>query len=646
MVGFYAHWIEDWWLPEIAAAGLNCTVTIAYCALLAASSNQPAEDYVSWPNKDWGVTLSALVAGLITVSTAAAGIVIEACLGQLKWHSLASANRALKEVSIHEEASRGALGSVKLLWRLRGRPAPSFGAILQIATLIVAPLAQQAVSTSLESRPVNGGVASLPIAANASFGAYTQTTVNDQYNALDNEYSTPMAAAILAGLFQQGKQPIPETVPQCSSGNCTFGEYNSLALCSDAVDVSQHIAVSPNGSFRCLPNGQCLPISNEETFGTVSLAGTVAQDDSSEPSALDFNSSIAFPNRPSALVDMFILYHNMTTGTGATTNFNTTASYGAVEFIVEWCIPRFTTTVTSGVSLTSRQPEPFVNFTVDENGLFATINNTSYSIDSLDHYALQRFFNQTLSGAVYVEGVAMTTISNGAATVYSPFWDNSNDNPSNDGTDISLLSTALPRLQTILNNTAISMTNYARSPSTPAEKTFVLNGAVFADQSIIVISWPYIVAPILYSLGSLAFLLLIMTQRKFGYIASPPIWKTSSEATLRALDPDLLSSMHDNALASEMSESSESLLVRLVPGRKGWRVVGSTVNDTRHVNMGGRTGSDSETIELLERPSRLHAHDPVHLKHRSLVSPVLDTPPFPESPGPDRARDGTTLLDH
>lgn len=66
------------------------------------------------------MTLNSLLALLTTVAKAGLMIPIGAAIGQLKWIWFAQKERPLADFQTFDEASRGPIGSLKLIGRLKG----------------------------------------------------------------------------------------------------------------------------------------------------------------------------------------------------------------------------------------------------------------------------------------------------------------------------------------------------------------------------------------------------------------------------------------------------------------------------------------------------------------------------------------------
>ena len=89
---------------------------------------------------DWnGVTLNAVVAVLAAITKALLEFAISDCLGQSKWIWFSWQQRPLKDLDLIESASRGPLGSLKLLQRPMGRSFINLGTIVIILTVAIDP---------------------------------------------------------------------------------------------------------------------------------------------------------------------------------------------------------------------------------------------------------------------------------------------------------------------------------------------------------------------------------------------------------------------------------------------------------------------------------------------------------------------------
>jgi len=133
------------WIWEILATIASAGCLIALVVILRLNDNKPRDN--------WGtlISLNAIVAIFITASKSLALLTIASCLAQLKWVLFKKSQRKLRELDLFEDAARGPLGSLLLLFHVRWRLGiASIGAIITIVALGVDTFAQQVLLT--ESR--------------------------------------------------------------------------------------------------------------------------------------------------------------------------------------------------------------------------------------------------------------------------------------------------------------------------------------------------------------------------------------------------------------------------------------------------------------------------------------------------------------
>lgn len=223
-----------------------------------------------WP---FDITLSALIALLATIANANLAVPLQSGLSQLKWIRFKAGRAPLSDMEIYDEASRGTWGALKLLVKARGGFYGSFGAVLTIIALTLGPFAQQVASyRSHMVQSLNG--ASIPRALNYTGYLPGLSSSNGFVPIL------PMKSAVYAGLFAENNNPSAALNVTCSTGNCTFEPFETLAICSSCVDMTQYMTrycedgVPPNGNISgCgwqLPGGAALLNTSSEVFSMTS----------------------------------------------------------------------------------------------------------------------------------------------------------------------------------------------------------------------------------------------------------------------------------------------------------------------------------------------------------------------------------------
>lgn len=102
------------WTFEIVSLLFAVAAVASIIAILAYYDGKPLP---SWP---YEITLNALIAVLTTVANAAMAVPLSSGLGQLKWERFKTGYEPLTDMEVLDDASRGALGALTLLRKMRG----------------------------------------------------------------------------------------------------------------------------------------------------------------------------------------------------------------------------------------------------------------------------------------------------------------------------------------------------------------------------------------------------------------------------------------------------------------------------------------------------------------------------------------------
>lgn len=139
-LGLWAR-CTNWWYWEIGAAILSLAFMLAVVGILFSIHGKPL---ASWT---LSIQPNSLIPVFVTLAKASLLFAVEACVSQLKWLHFEQATHPLDELQTFDSASRGPLGSLVLLWKMRGRAIiASTGALSTIIALAVDPFAQQIIS--------------------------------------------------------------------------------------------------------------------------------------------------------------------------------------------------------------------------------------------------------------------------------------------------------------------------------------------------------------------------------------------------------------------------------------------------------------------------------------------------------------------
>lgn len=102
--------VNAWWLWECFGWLLSTACLMTIVGLLSRYGGKPLR---SWPHS---ITLNSTLAILSAISKSALMIPVSAGISQLKWTRLKK-SRKLLDLQDFDEASRGPLGSMLLIWR-------------------------------------------------------------------------------------------------------------------------------------------------------------------------------------------------------------------------------------------------------------------------------------------------------------------------------------------------------------------------------------------------------------------------------------------------------------------------------------------------------------------------------------------------
>ena len=142
MISFFKgkHVEDTWYLHALAV--LWSTLSLgAIAALLGIYDGTPI---FKWH----GVTLNAVVAVLAVILKGLLAFAISDAIGHSKWIWFSRQQRPLQDLALIDNASRGPLGSLQLLYKSVARSAISLGAIVMILSVAIDPFIQLAIGTT------------------------------------------------------------------------------------------------------------------------------------------------------------------------------------------------------------------------------------------------------------------------------------------------------------------------------------------------------------------------------------------------------------------------------------------------------------------------------------------------------------------
>ena len=238
------------WLLELVSWLFSAVCMAAVIGVLIGLQNKPL---AAWTLAEkTGLTLNTYISILSKMAGSALILPVSEALGQLKWSWFLEHSKQMWDFEIFDNASRGPWGSFLLLIRTKGRALAAVGAMIMLCSLALDPFFQQVVDFPDQWALQN---ASSTIPRNAVYKpVYQKYYLKGLEQAQYNEDLYPV---IKKYLYDNGTQPIPfgngtrPDIPlSCPTSNCTWPEYETLAVCSSCQEVSHLLDIS----YTCMEN--------------------------------------------------------------------------------------------------------------------------------------------------------------------------------------------------------------------------------------------------------------------------------------------------------------------------------------------------------------------------------------------------------
>lgn len=279
-------WIAtDSWTLEYAALTIAVASLASIGILLGVYGEQPTS---IWTHT---ITLNSVLSTLATVMKGSMSLPVGACLSQLKWTWYHHEKRSLLHFRLFDAASRGPMGAASLLYQIHSWHLASIGAIVTLMALASDAFVQQSVTYPL--RTINE-TASVPCSWSYDLlGAFwrsppSRIIKNGSISIYEAERSIyeveqSMKAAIYDAIYDaiyhhNASVTGAAVSANCPTGNCTFPDYASMAVCSRCRDVTTSIEdvcipVNTTGAWKpdctmqaTLPNGLTIRNGDAETY--------------------------------------------------------------------------------------------------------------------------------------------------------------------------------------------------------------------------------------------------------------------------------------------------------------------------------------------------------------------------------------------
>ncbi|KAK8024283.1 hypothetical protein PG993_012349 [Apiospora rasikravindrae] len=511
--------IQEFWLLELLAVLLGVGCMVAMVVVAIHSDNTLVSDWSLL------IGINALFSVLVTISKAAMLLSISECIGQIKWLYLAKTECHLDALSAFDDASRGPWGSLLFLspWSINVWPQMArLGEFLTLVAMVVGPFAQQTVDIRTERMSgVSGANSSLLFTTIFDTGDLNTTDVNSNDEFKPTFLDERLQGAFFNGIFALGSN----FQYTCTSGNCTWPSFTSLAMCSKCTDVTERTQVveirdsdDVNYIFTT-PGGFVLPIVVPKTSprsGSHMLE--VAGNATIEHTPLKANETV------NLITLAIIQFRNKYAGGNKTIDDRPTGNWTATECIVSWCMKKF-----ESVEVFNGALKPFI---VKEMPLWPSLNQnlSQGAYEKVAWHLVPRitsFEDEDLledGNRDYRLGTSGFTIVNQDHATLSEFMGEIFTFRKRTSDNVFSVGSALGygrNVSAVIANMTESMTHGRRSGRGATQ----LKGTMWHQEATVHIKWFWLTLPIAFVLLSTLFFLNTVMDNAQHY--GIPLWKSS-----------------------------------------------------------------------------------------------------------------------
>lgn len=394
-----------------------------------------------------------------------------------------------------------------------------------------------------------------------------------------------MASAITDGLLTKDIDP-SAVAAECTTGNCTFPDYTSLAVCSAVKDASPKIINRcPHIFDVSYDDGECsytlsplqeAPTIRKDNFTTQKdgipllwIGGSVIQGLQASKSDL-----LKAHADPANLVEFYIIFFSDPSVFSLHSGTDPNTSLVALQITLSLCLKTYHTTVTNGRTTTTitntqsalkfsektspRFPNPSTTVisTTDTDGMgYWMENSTAHAFNAFLTVAT---FHGTYRNATPNYPTLLRDATSDAAGAFGDIFYN------------NAPSDHVAAIRPLLANLEISMSNAMRKTSNIPDKAL---GTATRNEVFISVDFRWLAVPILSIILSLVFLVLVVVETRRREV---PVWKDDLDKALLAVEPETRARMEGLMGASNGGAGSSERQMGEVPvvvekeGKRGW----------------------------------------------------------------------------
>ncbi|MDI1490434.1 MAG: hypothetical protein OHK93_001637 [Ramalina farinacea] len=530
----YDRFITDSWGLEFLGWLAATLILICLVILLAIFDNKPL---VAWHSR---LSLNTIIAIGTQFAQSALLLPISEGISQLKWLWY-SKRRPLEDMPYFHLGSNRPISSLILLWQRRTNLLVWLGVVSMALQILFGPFVQQAVS--LPTQKIRTGEGSI-LRTQIYSAPPTIRWLVEEPNGRTRSPPELMSAVEL-GLTQDHLSP-SDVAGSCDTGNCTFGIYTTLGVCSAVEDATSSIVELP-----------CPYDYHEMYFNASACPYTVRDLEKSPPipymSFIPGHSTLFvaaspgdYPNALGTLVEFYVIYQPQLNVRFTKLDPFSQSKLAALKGTLSLCSHTYNSSMEFGVTTTNMISKDtsltWIDYALHTYSVSpAAPNNITYNlfIDNMDLSNMIEYLQQSVFvGNISMAGDASTFTTTASLGIGSHLYCSAQGLLATDG---------VKDLSDLMENVAISLTNFFRTSTQSPDHQY---GDATSYEIYFSVSWAWLVAPILSISLTIAFLAAtILRSRRLGL----PAWKSSQLASLLALDPETRT-----ALGKGMSSQSRT----------------------------------------------------------------------------------------
>ncbi|CAZ81096.1 unnamed protein product [Tuber melanosporum] len=530
----------DYWAWEWLAILVSFLAIVASTIVLLLFDDRAIP---AWSWSSGGISVNAILSLLSTLSRASLLVPIDECMGQLMWLWFSKRERRLADVEVYNQASRGPLGALKLCWRQKGWGLGCLGALLMVCSMGLGVAQQQLLS--YPNRSIIQPNSTSTVTRAERFDTYQNVTTSGtttpeiSFSLLSSIYNAALSGSS-TGKFSTVNQPFFT----CTSGNCEFPPFATLAVCSECFDVSDKVQSSCDADNLCTAEFGGMRAQSWQQPDNNNINTILNQTYLALGSSTMLNSGVASRSSP---------FSTLAHLQARSENGNWPPKYHGTECALFWCVKTVSAKVHKGV-----YAEEVISTNTDiTNG---TNGERSFSLTNgtqVTSFVITPLAQESIQGP---KGVTNLLSGWAKGSGYSRVF----------SSDLMQGFSTQANVTEVMSRVATAMTNRVRDFDglTPP-----VNGTTMAKQSFIRVRWPWLAFPVTLWVFSLIFLLTIVVKSREGETKwGMRAWGANSLALMfHGLDEDSRNRVREGEW-EEMEDLSERLWVKLERGDEGLKL--------------------------------------------------------------------------